>query len=111
MSVLSIRQFLTENIAELEKPQYSPERDPCDVFLFWKLKRITKGSFWRRDHQKVHDDEAEWYPGSILPVIHRSMTDKDGKVLKTRGQIWNQDDYILFGSQASIDNRRISTIK
>ena len=44
-NALGIREFLAENnIAVLEQPPYSPDLDPCDFFLFPKLKEVIKGT-------------------------------------------------------------------
>ena len=40
-----ILEFLANNnIAVLEQPPYSPDRAPCDFFLFAKLKEVIKGT-------------------------------------------------------------------
>jgi len=44
-NALIIREFLAKNnIAVLEQPPYSPNLDPCDFFLFPKLKEVIKGT-------------------------------------------------------------------
>jgi len=44
-NALSVKQFLAnKNITVLEHPPYSPDLDPCDFFLFPKIKPVLKGT-------------------------------------------------------------------
>ena len=83
-NALSIWQFLAEkNIALLKQPPYSPDLAPCDFFLFPKLKGIIKGTFFEGVEaikRATCNDGAEGDPRRILPAVHRSMAEKDGKV-------------------------------
>lgn len=40
--------------------------------------------FWRHGgHQDGHNDAAEGHPRGTIPVVHRSVAEKDGKVHET----------------------------
>ena len=47
-------------------------------FLFSKFKGIIRGRCG--EHQEGHNIRAEGHPKRILPAVHRSMLEKDGKV-------------------------------
>jgi hypothetical protein len=43
-SVLTVREFFAKNdMITMDHPSYSPDLDPCDFFLFPKVKTITCG--------------------------------------------------------------------
>ena len=57
---------------------------PCSVWLFSfpQAQGDHQGDpFWRRGgHQKGRNDGTEGHPRRILPAVHRSVAEKDGKV-------------------------------
>jgi len=82
-NALSIRQFLAEkNIAVLEQPPYSPDLAPCNFVLFPKLDGIIKGTHFEGVEaikEAVMTAGAEGHPRGIIPAVHRSVVEKDGK--------------------------------
>ena len=83
-NALSIRQFLAEkNIAVLQQPPCSPDLALCDFLLFPKLMGIIKGTCFEGVEafkRATCNDGAEGHPRRILPAVHRSVAEKDGKV-------------------------------
>ena len=58
---------------------------PCSLLLGIEI-GIIKGARFEglEGHQKSRDDGAEGHPRRILPAVHRSVAEKDGKVHKMR---------------------------
>ena len=77
-STFSIWQFLAErNIIVLEQLPYSPVLVLCD----FSSSGSSRGSIlkaWRPSRN--HNDWATGYFGRILPAVHRSIIEKDGKM-------------------------------
>ena len=60
----------------------SPYKNNLSIPLIFPKKRDLQGDpFWRREgHQESRKDKTERPPRRILPTVHRSVVENDGKV-------------------------------
>ena len=97
-TAVSINEFLAEkNIPVVPQPPYSPDRSPCDFFLFPRLKNHLKGRhFGTLDNiQKIVTDELKCIPAEAFHHCYEQWKQRLRRCVSAQGNYFGKDNLDL----------------